>query len=117
MHPLGLRRGLIHAVAILALLFGAAESAAALDENETVGFQANHLFEPGAFGENVGFPTLLYGRGPVEGYHRHHDCESVEPLLASHAGGKLTDSRAAAPSGIRDKFKSSLSQPGGRETL
>jgi len=41
------------AIILLANLIGAAGSALAQNENETVGFQTNHIFESGAFGENI----------------------------------------------------------------
>jgi len=41
------------AIIVLAFLFGGAGDVLAVDENETVGFQSNHLFESGVFGENI----------------------------------------------------------------
>jgi len=38
---------------ILSLLTTASSLALAQNENETVGFQSNHIFESGQFGENI----------------------------------------------------------------
>jgi RHS repeat-associated protein len=53
MRPRVLRRLIISAGSILAVLFAWSSPASAQNENETVGFQTNHVFESGQFGENI----------------------------------------------------------------
>ncbi|MGH9893581.1 MAG: hypothetical protein ACREA0_16660, partial [bacterium] len=47
------RRTILHLAAALCSMIVFAPPAAAQNENETVGFQSNHIFEGGHFGENI----------------------------------------------------------------